>query len=85
MNFVLTLVVLLAALIVIANVARLATLVETTSKLVQGNVDVLVDVEARIQQLSHHVAALEMGTPLNRAPRIRHVLETPYDTESEAV
>lgn len=85
MNFVLTLVVLLAALIVIANVSRLATLVETTSKLAQGNVDVLVDVEADIQQLSHRVAALEMGTPLTRTPRIRHVLETPYDTESEAV
>lgn len=81
MTFVLTLVVLLAALIIIANVARLATLVEDTSELAQGN----VDVEADIQQLSHRVAALEMGTPLNRAPRIRHVLKTPHDTESEAV
>ncbi|MHB2251691.1 hypothetical protein [Corynebacterium aurimucosum] len=85
MNFVLTLVVLLAALIVIANVARLATIAETTSELAQVNADVLVDVEADIQQLSYRIAALEMGMPLTRAPRRRHVLETPHDTESEAV
>lgn len=85
MTFVLTLVVLLAALIVIANVARLATLAEDTSELAQGNVTDLVRVEADIVRLSRRVAALEMGTPLNRAPRIRHVLKTPHNTESEAV
>lgn len=85
MNFVLTLAVLLASLIVIATVARLATLIEETSELAQDNVTDLLRVETDIVLLNRRIAALEMDTPLNRAPRIRHVLETPYDTESEAV
>ncbi|MCQ9345880.1 hypothetical protein ACEE90_12570 [Corynebacterium phoceense] len=85
MNFVLTLVVLLAALIVIANVARLATLAEETSELAQDNVTDLLRVETDIVLLNRRIAALEMDTPLTHAQRIRHVLETPHDTESEAV
>lgn len=85
MNFVLTLAVLLASLIVIATVARLAALIEETSELAQDNVTDLLRVGDAIVLLDQRIAALEMGTPLNRTPRIRHVLETPHDTESEDV
>ena len=76
MTFVLTLVVLLAALIIIANVSRLATLAEDTSELAQDNVTDLVRVEADIVRLSRRVAALECGESNTPKPH-RAVTTTP--------
>lgn len=68
MSFVLTLCVVFAALIVIANISRLGTVVDTTSELAQDNVADIIHLESEVKKLSRAVESL--NHEFKRASRV---------------